>query len=158
MKKRAPFGLVAGLFLVCVFAVCLFMTVGAGAGVYKDITQVMEEQYASRTALGYVTQKLRQSDAAGSVELGSLGGVDAVIIREDIDGEEYTTFVYCYEGYITELFCPASEALTPSDGLTVIAAESLDFTLTGKLLRVDCSTELGDGTAYVYLRSGGERA
>jgi hypothetical protein len=156
MMKKKNFGLdvVIGLFLLCAFAASLFFTLAAGARIYKDVSGVLERQYTSRTALGYVTAKLHQSDSAGCVSLGTLEGVPALIISEAYDGVAYKTYVYCWDGYITELFCPASEPLLPSDGLPVIAAEGLDFSVDGNLLRIDCATSAGTETAYVGLVSG----
>lgn len=152
-KKNFGFDVVAGLFLVCVFAAFLFFALASGARIYKDVSAVMEEQYTSRTALGYVTAKLHQSDAAGCVSLGTLEDVPALVISEEFDGVEYKTFVYCWNGYITELFCPASEPLLPSDGLPVITAETLAFSMDGGLVRIDCVTASGAATAYVSLVS-----
>jgi hypothetical protein len=156
MKNRHfGFDIIIGLFLICVFAVCQFYVLAAGAGIYKDVSAVMEEQYGERNALGYISTKLHQSDAKGMVSLGRLGDVEAIIIREEMDCFAYNTFIYCHEGYICELFCPATERLTPSDGLLVIAAEELGFSLDGGLLRVDCKTTAGDDTIYIALRSLG---
>lgn len=154
--KKANFGLgtLAGLLLVCVFAGCLFFTLASGARIYKNISAVMEEQNSARTALGYVTAKLHQSDAAGSVSLTELEGVPALLIRDESEGASYTTFIYCWDGYIMELYCPASESLLPSDGLRVVAARSLTFALSDGLLRVDCETAGGTDTAWVGLRAG----
>ena len=155
MKKRnVGFDVIAGLFLVCAFASSLFFTLAGGVRIYKDVSAVLASQYTSRTALGYITAKLHQSDAAGCVSLGVLGDVPAVVISETIDGEAYKTYVYCWEGYIMELFCPASEPLLPADGLRVIAAEKLDFFMDGGFLRIDWVTESGAETGYVGLVSG----
>jgi hypothetical protein len=91
------------------------------------------------------------------VSLGALEGVPALIVSEEYDGVAYRTYVYCWNGYITELFCPASEPLLPSDGLEVIAAEKLEFSMEGNLVRIDCVTSAGEETAYVSLvsREGG---
>jgi hypothetical protein len=158
MKKNFGFDAVAGLFLVCLFSASLFFALAAGARVYKSVSGVMAEQYTARTAIGYVTAKLHQSDETGAVALGTLDGVPALIIGTDCDGVAYKTYVYCWDGYITELFCPASESLHPSDGLPVVAARALDFTRQGNLIRIDCVTDGGSETAYVSLVSGGGSA
>lgn len=155
--KKTNHGLdvLAGLLLLCAFAAGLFFALASGARIYKDISRVLEEQYAARTALGYVTTKLHQSDAAGAVSLGALDGTPALLIRETQDGAAYVTYVYYSDGYIRELFCPAEAQLTPADGLPVVAAERLDFSMAGNLVRIDCVTASGGETAYVSLVSGG---
>ncbi|MEG1633760.1 MAG: DUF4860 domain-containing protein [Oscillospiraceae bacterium] len=153
-KKNYGFDVMGGLLLICAFAACLFFTLAAGAGIYKDVSAVMDEQYGARTAMGYVTAKLHQADALGRAELSELDGVPALLIREELDGVAYTTFIYCCDGYISELFCPATEKLAPSDGLPVIPAEELKFSANGSLLRIDCTTAAGTDSAYVGLVSG----
>ena len=158
MKKHSGFDGIAGLALVCVFAACVLLTLAAGAGIYQDVSGVMEKQFSSRTALGYVTAKLHQSDEAGAVSVSDLEGVPALRIREEIDGVAYTTYVYCWDGSIMELFCPESESLAPSDGERVVDAESLEFTQQGDLLRIDCVTAAGAERVWVSLASGLEGA
>lgn len=154
MKKSASFDVILGLVLVCVFAVCILLTLSAGAGIYKNVSAVMERQFSSRTALGYVTAKLHQSDRADAVSVTELGGVAALRVREELDGTAYVTYIYCWDGSIMELFCPESEPLLPSDGQPVVDAVSLDFTVAGELLRIDCVTAAGAETAWVGIVSG----
>lgn len=152
MKKNHGFDMVVGLFMICVFAACVFFALAAGVRVYKDVSAVMEEQYGARTAVGYLSTKLRQSDSEDWIEVGDFHGLPAIIVRQTIDGVDYTSFIYCHEGYITELFCPATESMGPEAGLPVIPAESLDFELSGKLLRIDCRVNGGDERIFVALR------
>lgn len=158
MKKSAGYDVILGLALVCVFAACLLLALTAGAGIYKDVSAVMDEQFTSRTALGYVTAKLHQSDVSGAVSITRLDGVEALHISEEIDGAEYSTYVYCWDGSIMELFCPAGESLLPSDGERVADALELDFTAQGDMLRIDCVTSAGAESAWVGLVSGLEGA
>lgn len=155
--KKTNYGLdvLAGLLLLCVFAAGLFFALASGARIYKDVSRVMEEQYTARTALGYVTTKLHQSDAAGAVSLGTLDGTPALLIRETMDGADYLTYIYCSDGYIMELFCPAAAQLTPADGLPVVPAEALTFSQEDGLIRIDCVTDAGSETAWASLVSGG---
>ena len=51
------------LSLFCVFTVCAFLVVSIGANVYRATAENMENTYSTRTALAYVTEKLRQHDA-----------------------------------------------------------------------------------------------
>ncbi len=154
-KKTFRIDAFVGLFFISILAVCMFFVLAAGARIYKEISAVMEEQYTSRTALAYITAKLHQSDRAGAVELGALGDAQALVIHETIEDTDYTTFVYWWDGYIMELFCPASESLLPTDGLRVIPADALSLTMDKNLVRVECATSAGTGEAYVALRSGG---
>ena len=158
MKKSAGLDVIAGLALVCVFAVCVLLTLSAGAGIYRDVSGVMEQQYTSRTALGYVTTKLHQSDARGAVSVTELEGLPALCVREELEGTAYVTYLYCWDGSIMELFCPESEMLASSEGERVVDAQSLHFTRRGDLLRIDCVTDGGAESAWVSLVTGLEGA
>lgn len=154
-RGRGGAGAIAGLLMICLLAGFLFFVLAAAAGVYKDISAVMEEQYSSQTAMGYVTAKLHQSDGRGMLSLGDLAGTPALVITEELEGEDYTTYVYCHEGYIMELFCPATESLLPSDGVRVVAAERLELTQEGALIRIEAETSGGVSLRYAALRSEG---
>ena len=48
----------------------------------------------------------------------SFGNGSAMLLREDIEGTEYVTYVYCYDGYLCELFTEYQEAAEPENGAT----------------------------------------
>lgn len=92
------------LALFCVFAVSALVLVIIGAGVYQKTVNDMNLNYSSRTAFSYVTEKIRQNDTASSISIGSILGEDAIILTQEIEGEEYSTYLYEYEGCLMELF------------------------------------------------------
>lgn len=154
MKKSYPgFETGVGLLLICVFATLIFLTLTSGAAVYRDVDAVMEEHYTSRTAISYLAMKARQGDTDGFVSTGSFGDSEALIIREAGYGQDYITYIYCWNGFLTELYCAADEELQPSDGMPLISAESLDFELNDGLLRMECVTDGGTYIRYVSLSS-----
>lgn len=118
----------------------------------------MEEQYTSRTAMSYLSMKVRQGDVGGAISTGVFGDSDALIIHEEGYDQDYVTYVYCWNGYLTELFCAASETLQPSDGTPVIAALSLRLGVSDGLLRMECETDGGAEVRYAAVSSyrGGE--
>ena len=52
-------------------------------------------------------------------------GCDALELTETIDGTPYITRVYCYDGYLRELFSASEAQMTPADGEKVLAAQAL---------------------------------
>ena len=52
-------------------------------------------------------------------------GCDALELTETIDGTPYITRVYCYDGYLRELFSAAEAQMTPADGEKVLEAQAL---------------------------------
>lgn len=95
------------LALFCVFAISALMLVTIGANVYQKTVNNMDTNYSSRTAFSYVTEKIRQNDASQTISIGSLEGRPAIILSQEIEGQLYNTYLYEYEGYLTELFTSA---------------------------------------------------
>lgn len=153
-KNSQTVGFIIGLILICLFAVCVFLVLATGAEIYKDITAVMDTQFGAQTAIGYTATKIRHFDTAEGVTAGKLGDTDAIILREEIDGLEYHTYLYGCGGYLCELFCEADAGLLPEDGQEIIALDSFDFTLDGDLLRIVCTTNGQTVTQTVCVRSG----
>lgn len=92
------------LALFGVFAVSALVLVTIGAGVYQNTVQDMGSNFDSRTAMAYLTEKIRQNDSTQSVSIGSLENTDALLLSQDIDGETYITYLYYHDGSLKELF------------------------------------------------------
>lgn len=92
------------LALFGVFAVSALVLVTIGAGVYQNTVQDMGSNFDSRTAMAYLTEKIRQNDGADSVSIGTLENTDALLLSQDIDGETYITYLYYHDGTLRELF------------------------------------------------------
>ena len=152
-KRRADALLV--LLLFGVFAVCILAVLLTGADAYKRLSQRDQNSYDERTAGQYLTTRVRQADRLGGVEVASFQGVDTLILTEEIEGEAYETRVYCYDGYLRELFTAADGDFYPEDGEKVLKAEGLALIREGRVL----TAELTDGEGHLrqitlYLRSG----
>lgn len=146
------------LSLFCVFAAAVLMTLILGTKTHAAMETASDEAYYSRTAISYMTEKLRHADGAGGTDIGEFGGSPALFIYETYNGTEYETAIYCFEGDLCELFCEKGSDLGPSAGKDIIAASSVGFTfVTEKLIRIDYTDPDGNtASAYVSLRSGGE--
>ena len=85
---------------------CLFSMVlaGMGAAVYKNGSSRLNENYTSRTAIAYVTEKVRQHDSAGDIFLTSVEDVPAVGFRDTVEEDTYITYVYFDGEFLCELF------------------------------------------------------
>ncbi|MGM9521428.1 MAG: DUF4860 domain-containing protein [Oscillospiraceae bacterium] len=144
-------GGIAGLFLVTIFAACMLLSLAAGAGIYQDISEVMERQYSERTASSYLVTRVRQFNSLGMITVGELEGCQALILRESGYDGDYLTYIYCWNGYLRELYCPEGESLSVTDGETVIAASSVSFLIDGGVMRIECTTDGGTAVQYVSL-------
>lgn len=74
-------------------------------------------------------------------------------IRETIEGGDYITWIYYYEGSIRELFTYEDSGLGLADGLEILACDGLTITQEGQLLHVT-TLGAGGGSLTLSLRSG----
>lgn len=138
---------VLALLVFVLFALCLLLVLLTGAGIYRGLVRRGEETFAARTVVQYVATRVRQ---ARTVTVADFEGCEALVFPEIIDGETYLTRVYCYEGWLMELFSADTAALSPEDGEKLLEAEALQVSLEEDLLTV----EAGKQTIYLHLREG----
>jgi len=127
--------------LLGIFAVSILSALLAGAGVYSRLTRRGDHAYDSRTGLQYVATKVRQASAPDAIQVTDFGGVDALTVIEQVDGEDYATRIYCYDGWLMELFCAAQSDFVPEDGERMLRAQSLELEWRGGLLHVQLVQE-----------------
>jgi hypothetical protein len=156
MKRSGGGGMIAVLLLVCVFAVTLLLVLSTGATVYRQVESRVEESGDRRVGLTYITAKIHSGDQQNGVSAAAFDGVDAVCLTEEIDGTDYETWLYVYNGWLRELFCARDSGLEPRDGETITEAQSLTVQEEDGLLTLTYVDGTGaEETAQVFLRSGG---
>ena len=143
-EKQTEITRVLALLTLTVFAICLLLVLLGGAGVYRNLIELGEQSHNRRAALHYLTTRVRQADA---VEVGSFQGCDALILREQTQGEMYLTWVYCWDGWLWELYATPGGAFSPEDGQRILETEALSCALEGQLLHL----ELDQGQLLLHL-------
>ena len=148
MKKRAQHhidGLLA-LLLFGVFASCLLAVLLGGAGAYRRLT------FTRRTAIQYISARVRQADSDGAVSVEPFGDCTALALT---DSAGYVTRVYCLDGHLMELYTSAETELQPEDGEKILAAEALELSLVDGLLTMVLTGDDGvQSRLSLSLRSG----
>lgn len=131
------------LVLFAVLAVCVLTVLLTGAGAYDRLTKRGQEAYKTRTVPQYIATKVRQADVAGGIRLGQIDGVETLELHESIDGTRYVTRIYCYDGYVRELFSMADTVVEPIAGEPIMEAKELRFALEEGCLRIVVKQEDG---------------
>lgn len=143
----------AALLVLAVFAVGVLGTLLGGAGIYRRLTQRDRTAFHSRTGLQFIATRVRQ--AAGPVEIAPYGDADALLIRQEMDGEAYLTRIYCHDGWLMELFTGETGDFDPRDGEKILPAQGLTLELENDLLRAVFTDSSGaDRELYLHLRQG----
>lgn len=152
-QKHQLEGLLA-LLLFGVFAVCLMAVLLTGANTYRALTERDQAAYDYRVCAQYLAARVRQADRLNGVRVAEFGGRDALILHEDINGADYVTYVYVDDGYLKELFCAASNEVSPGDGEDIMPAQSLSAELSRGVLKLSLTTQDGrEAELMLSLRS-----
>jgi hypothetical protein len=153
-KRSRLLEIVPNFLLFFLFACCMFFVLISGAKSYKNVTAVMEEQFSVNTCISYVTAKVRHYDIEGAVTIGEIGDTDALLLKEKIKGEEYLTYLYCYDGSLMELFCSADMEVLPIDGQQIMDLDFLDLSAEEDVVHFSCEINGKQAETSVYLQSG----
>ena len=134
------------LTVFAVFAVCVLIVLLYGARVYRNLVHRGGESFETHTAVQYVSTRVRQAE---TITVTDFEGCSALTAREQIDGAIYVTRVYCYEGYMRELYCAENAALPPEAGEKIMPVEDLCFSVENDLLTVF----IGEKQLFLQLKS-----
>ncbi len=124
-QNRLKMGRLMALLLFVIFAVCILAVLLTGADVYKRMVERDRISYNQRTAASFLATKVRQADRMDSIQVLEHEGRDVLVIGEDIEGSRYETWIYCYDGYLRELFAAAGSGLDLEAGDKVLEAREL---------------------------------
>ena len=141
------------MLLFLVFIMCALFTVLAGSKVYENISSRMDQTYTGSVALQYVANKVRQGDADKAVAVRTEDGQPVLEIRESIEGGDYITWIYYYEGSIRELFTYEDSGLGLADGLEILECDGLYDHAGRPATSCDNAWDRG-GSLTLSLRSG----
>lgn len=152
-KERTISALCAPVLLLILAAGILTVLLGS-AGIYQRLNS--RESGDRRTAALYLTNKVRQAPGAVSVE--PFGEGQALVIREQVEGTVYMTRIYCLDGWLRELFTPASGKFAPGDGEKVLPMAGLELTMEAGLLELVLTDAQGNRDVLRLLPTVGEEA
>lgn len=139
-QKRHVIDFIFPVALFFVFAVSSLIVVLLATRIYKSTTEDSQEQYTSRTALSYISEKVRQNDEAGNVSIGELDGADCLMLKSQ--GSDYTTYIYEHDGALKELSVKEGVKPSPLAGELILEVENFQAeSLSDSLFRFTIATE-----------------
>lgn len=115
------------LALMALFAISSVMIIAIGASVYRQTVDTMSDNYSLRTSYSYITEKIRRSDTDAGVEIGKIGNSSSLLLRQNIDGISYTTYLYFYEGSLMEMFVRSDMEFSEELGTPIMEIAGLQF-------------------------------
>ena len=152
--KERSLSTLAALLTFALFAIGILSVLLGGAKVYRRLNQRDQQSYDSRTCAQYIATKLRQVPTPDAVVIASFGDGDALLIGETIGQDSYLTRVYCYNGWLMELFTISGGDFAPEDGEKILPLR--DLTLNHEESRISVSlTDTNDCTQHLILHIRG---
>ena len=125
------------LLVFSLFAACVLMVLLTGADAYQRLAT-----------------KVRQGDGQGQIWVDTFAeeeGPQCLFLEED----GYLTQIYCYDGWLRELYAQPDSGLEPQDGEQVLEVQDLELSLEDGLLTLTVTTPQGERiTQQLSLRSG----
>ena len=143
--------------LFCVFAAAAFILVMIGIGAYQNTVEQMQDTFSTRTAVSYVAEKLRQHDADGSVSLGRVEGLPALVLSDETGSGTYLTYIYADSETLYELTVRQGTAVTAGMGEQILQVRDFTIADVGDGFYEFSASDSGGHTVrfLTHLRSGG---
>jgi competence protein ComGC len=115
--------MVIAMMLLLIFGLAVFTLAASTSGAYQGLVNEKSEMATVRIASSYLMTKLRQSDMENAIYVDESNriGSEALVIKEELAGEVYNTWIYLSGGYLREATVPEGE--TPSDDVSFEIAE-----------------------------------
>ena len=147
------------LLVFAVFMVSVLFVLLTGADVVQTLTQRDQDSFDRRTAAQYVTTRVRQADSSGMVAVREFGDGNALVLSEEIQGAVFETTVYCYDGYLRELFVEEGLWMDPEFGEKILPMQSFHVEDCGTHLQAELTLPNEESVSVVLqLRSEREVA
>ena len=139
--------------LLGVFAVMSTLMVLLGAQMYRNTVDHTAANNEGRVMGAYLRSMIRAEDGADDVAVEEFDGMPVLALSESVDGEEYVTWLYCFEGQLYEQYTSAGHDFEPRSGSAICPAMGFRPTLSDGLLTVQMVDGAGQpSTVKVGLR------
>ena len=148
-QKPSRLGDFAVLLTFGMFALCILLVLLSSARLYHTLTERDLRSYDARTVTQYLSTRLHQADRENALSVEDFEDTTALCIHETIGKREFLTRIYCYDGYLRELFTPVTGEFSPVDGEKLLPTENLTVTMTDNLLQL----QVGQEQVLLYMRS-----
>ncbi|MCI8646485.1 MAG: DUF4860 domain-containing protein [Firmicutes bacterium] len=126
-RGRHAIDLLFPIALFFVFAASALIVLTLAADIYGSTTGELRVNDENRTALSYISEKIRQSDVKGGMEIAEVEGTQCLVMSAEYNGQKYATYIYEYEGTLKELFARDDAPVSLKSGMDIMAVSSLSM-------------------------------
>lgn len=134
------------VFLIFLYLLFAFLSVSSlllGSQVFGSISETVDDNYAVRTSLAYVSAKARQCAGSGSIYADEADGVKMLVLVEDDGLSVYETRIYHYDGALYEMYIGEGVPFHPSDGVRLVDVDGFGFSLKDGVVELTAKSANG---------------
>ncbi len=126
-RSRHVIDFIFPIALFFVFAASSLVVLILAADIYGSTTNQLQANDENRTALSYISEKIRQNDTGGALEITSIEGTECLSLSADYNDVPHTTYIYEYDGMLKELFVRDDVSVSLKDGKDIMEISSLSI-------------------------------
>lgn len=141
------------LLLLLVFTLFTLLLSGTGAHIYRNSAQNLDENYTSRTAIAYISEKVRQHNSTDAIFLSDIQEQPALVLRKTIEEEPFLTYIYYHDNALYELFVHEDTVPRLQSGSRIVELQQLTLTEENHILTVTAVSKEGNTMSmllYLY--------
>ncbi len=157
MTKHRKIEFVFPVLIFFVFTLSALIVILFAAQIYQHTVADAAMNYNANTSVAYIREKIHQHDN-GQIGITTFDGINAIVMREDIAGETYATYIYAHNGALRELFIKNDSVsnFTADSGQKILTVRSFEaHAENDRLLSFSCEDEDGHkASAYVGVYGG----
>lgn len=126
------------MMLLILFGLGVFMLAAASTTSYQGLVSDKNDNESLRIASSYIITKLRQNDRSESIEIANkgLGGKDALVIKEELAGDLYETWIYESNGVLREVTVLSGTKPTDDLSFEIADVDKLKLSFTDKSIYI----------------------
>ncbi len=144
------------------FAITALFVVLFGARIYNNTVSNMNTNFQKRTAMSYITEKIRSHDYTGGADVSDIDNDDdgdghsVLKLYQEIGDKRYVTYLFVADGYLREFTADEAYDFDYRTGTDILAIN--DFSVKKEnegLYRFDITDTNGENTEFfVTMYSG----
>ncbi len=150
-RRNASAQTVCILTIFLIFSVASLLLVLSSVDAYDKVSDISTNNSQLRATLSYISNKIKVNDSNGGIRITEHDGVEVLEISEMIDGYEYMTLLYWYNGELLEQFIYSEDEFRADYGESVTRIAEFDMNIENEnLLSFYAKTEDGiDDSIFV---------
>ena len=141
--------------LLVVFLLSAMLVLLLASDLYGRITMQSAKTNNARIAVSYLTEKVHQNDASGTVRIDRLADTEALVLEHRENGADYCTYIYFYDNALRELMIKKNFEPDLDRGRKILSLKDFQAEqVSDSLIHFSCADEKENSTSvYVAVQA-----